>query len=152
MTSTPTVTPETPRCCRNNNPGNIDCGQSWRGLVPRPCMTPAQAAEDRFAVFQGPEWGFRAMAILLRNYLTYYGCNTVRKIINRWAPSGENNTSAYVADVSTRMGVKPDDRLNLVNDGTLFKLVKAITIHETGCWEPYWNDAQLEQGLKLAAL
>src|SRR5574337_876096 len=80
------------RGIRNNNPGNIrKSSEPWRGLA---------AAKDQkdpaFFTFETPEWGIRAMAVILRTYQTKYGLRTIRAIIGRWAPSAENDTDAYV--------------------------------------------------------
>ncbi len=82
----------TPRGVRNHNPGNIerDARTRWQGQA-------ARQSDPRFVVFTAPEWGIRAMARVLITYQDRHGCNTVAKIINRWAPPGENATSAYVA-------------------------------------------------------
>lgn len=70
--------------------------------------------------------------------LTYYRDNvdTVRGVINRWAPSSENNTLAYINAVSRAAGVGPDDKVDLTNPGTLMLLVKAIVAQENG-QQPY---------------
>lgn len=140
-----------PRAVRNNNPGNMDAGP-WQGVLTREQMTPEQRAEPRFAVFQSPEWGFRAMAKQLRVYEIAHHCNTVRQFINRWAPPVENDTGAYVADVAAAVGVKPDDIIDVNQHARMFAMCKAITRHETGSWEPYWNDDQLTKGLALAGI
>jgi hypothetical protein len=94
----------TPRAVRNQNPGNINAGESWEGLMPRAQMTPDQAAETRFAVFESPKWGFRALGIILLNYVRLHGLTTVRQIIGRWAPSIENDTGSYVTAVARGVG------------------------------------------------
>jgi len=139
-----------PRAVRNNNPGNINAGQVWQGLCPLADMTPDQREEARFAVFKSPEWGFRAMAILIRNYRRLHGADTVRKIISVWAPPSENNMRAYIVAVSGETGFLPDAPIDQTEREVMFKLVKAITTHETGCWLPWWADEDLNKGLDLA--
>ena len=137
-----------PRPVRNNNPGDLEAGEHWQGLEAQEKLTDAQRHE-RFAVFEGPEWGFRALVVLLTNYFKLYQLNTVGGIVNRFAPSKENNTSAYVAFVCDALGVLKDAPLKL-DEPTMFKLAKAIAHYETGSWEPYWHDFELKQGLALA--
>jgi hypothetical protein len=96
-----------PRGIRNNNPLNIEAGAFTEGQ-------PGFAGSDgRFAKFGSPEQGIGAANALLDTYQNKHGLNTVRGIINRWAPPAEvgNNTSAYVASVAGRLGIDPDQPL-----------------------------------------
>lgn len=138
-----------PRPARNNNPGDLDGGDHWQGLMPVDRLTDQQKNE-RFAVFSAPEWGFRALVVLLRNYQTLYKANTVSKIIDHFAPPVENNTAAYKAFVAGECGVHIDDVIDQSQRPVMFKLAKAIAHDETGSWEPYWTDAELNKGLDLA--
>jgi hypothetical protein len=139
-----------PRSVRNANPGNIVKGEPWQGLQPVDHMTPEQNAEGRFAVFSEPKWGFRALAILLRNYTSHLGFDTPRKIITRYAPSSENDTQAYIRAFAKGLGIDPDAFVDMKRRQNSFNGCKAIAIHETGAWEPYWHDEDLADGLDLA--
>ena len=115
---------------RNNNPGNIVKSDIfWRGEI---------AGDDkRFESFASPDEGIRALAVILQNYQKKYGLNTVRGIINRYAPPTvngkfENDTGAYINAVSGALGVSPDAALNLANPAVLLPLVTAIIKHENG--------------------
>jgi hypothetical protein len=122
---TPRPTPAPTRGERNNNPGNIRLSSvKWQGEI--------SGQDTAFATFATPEDGIRALAKLLRNYQTKNGLNTVRGIINRYAPPVENNTSAYVAAVAAAVGVAPDDQIDTGNPTTLNALVNAIIRHENG--------------------
>lgn len=129
------------RGIRNNNPGNIEIGgQVWQGQV---------AGNDaRFATFETPEAGIRALAKNLITYQDKHGLNTVDGIINRWAPSKENQTGAYVAAVAKELGVAPGDGLNVRDPATLSKLTTAIIRHENGS-QPY-DAATIRSGVDLA--
>lgn len=122
-----------PRGVRNNNPGNIDFNplNKWKGLNPK-----SKELDSRFCVFISPEYGIRALMVLLRNYQKKHNLHSVYKIINRWAPSNENNTSAYVMHVAKEMGVATTEYLDLSNRDTLISLAKAIVVHENGV-QPY---------------
>jgi hypothetical protein len=61
-----------------------------------------------------------------------YGINTISGIVSRWAPPGENNTAAYVSDVSRRTGFGPNEQLDVHNPQVLEALLNAITHHEVG--------------------
>lgn len=116
-----------PRGIRNNNPGNIDRGaDKWQGLAPD------QSSDPRFCVFTDPTWGIRALARVLISYQDKYGINTVTKIIQRWAPSVENDTQAYIRSVAAQVGVKPDDKINVHTYEHLEPIVQAIIRHENG--------------------
>ena len=142
----------TARGIRNNNPGNIErnSANKWQGRMPRERMTPAQRAETRFEVFTSPAWGIRAMCVLLVNYFDRHGCDTVAKLINRWAPPVDNDTGAYVAAVAREVGVAPGEFINIHEYRRLRPLVEAIIRHENG-QQPYPAEV-IEEGLRLAGV
>lgn len=144
------------RAVRNNNPGNIEKGASWQGLMPLDEQTDAQRNEERFAVFKSPQWGFRAMAITL---ITYYDkrkaadgskIDTIAEAINRWAPPVENATQAYIGAVDKAHPRQAHGVFNFHDYEDLAPLVKAIATHECGGW--FFEDADLEAGLRLAGV
>ncbi|MDX7989419.1 structural protein, partial [Xenorhabdus sp. 12] len=59
----------------------------------------------------------------------------VAKMIDRWAPNNENNTSAYIKGVAQSLGVDPHQVL-VVDKPTLIALAKSIIRHENG-QQPY---------------
>lgn len=75
-----------PRGIRNNNPGNIDWienpSKRWRGMIRK--ETPEEGG--RFAVFDSPANGVRAIAqeLLLDERR---GVRTIAGLISNWAPS-----------------------------------------------------------------
>jgi hypothetical protein len=118
----------TPLGVRGNNPGNIDAGPvPWQGQI---------GVAGRFAVFDTPINGIRALAKNLIAYQDKHDLHTVRGIINRWAPNVENDTSSYVSAVSHDMQVAPDDAIDLHTASTLIALCAAIIRHENG-EQPY---------------
>ncbi|EDX3686396.1 hypothetical protein JMO34_002965 [Salmonella enterica] len=129
------------RGIRNNNPGNLEYSKSnpWVG----------QNGDDgRFAKFETPEHGIRALG---RNLMSYQrqGIDTVSEIINRWAPPTDNNdTTAYIKAVCEQLGVSADDPLDSSNPDTLKALCAAIIQHENGS-QPY-SDQQLTSGVSAA--
>lgn len=130
-TAYPDVTGE-PRGIRKNNPGNIVRGTTrWLGEV--------AGSDSRFATFETPEAGVRALAKNLLSYQDKHGLNTVEGIISRWAPKQENATDAYVAAVAREIGVSPTDSLNLRDRNILSKLSTAIIRHENGK-QPYTQE------------
>lgn len=110
-----------PRGMRNNNPGNIEYGDFAK-------KHGATGSDGRFAIFPTMEAGQAAQRALLNGYLSS-GANTVSKAISKWAPSNENNTSAYISDVAKQMGVSPDQTLD---SSHVEALADAISRHENG--------------------
>ncbi|HEM7501282.1 hypothetical protein [Klebsiella aerogenes] len=130
-----------PRGVRNNNPGNLEASSSnpWLGQ---------SGSDGRFAKFETPEHGIRALG---RNLISYQrqGIDTVGEIINRWAPPSDNNdTAAYIKSVCAQLGVKADQPLDASNPDTLQALCAAIIKHENGS-QPYSNE-QLSTGVSAA--
>lgn len=110
-----------PRGIRNNNPGNIVYGKFAQSMG-------ATGSDGRFAVFQSMEDGIKAAIKLLEGYVAK-GTDTVRKIISKWAPANENNTSAYIDAVAKKLGISADARLS---GDQLSGVAHAIFQHENG--------------------
>jgi hypothetical protein len=111
-----------PRGIRNNNPGNIRFGKFAQ-------QTGATGRDDKgFAVFQSMEDGVKAAIKLLEGYAAK-GVDTVRKIISKWAPANENNTSAYIDAVAKKLGISADAHLS---GDQLGGVAQAIFQHENG--------------------
>lgn len=130
-----------PRGVRNNNPGNLEASSSnpWVGQT---------GSDGRFAKFETPEHGIRALG---RNLISYQrqGIDTVGEIINRWAPPSDNNdTAAYIKAVCAQLGVTANQPLDASNPDTLQALCAAIIKHENGS-QPYSQD-QLSTGVSAA--
>ena len=69
----------------------------------------------------------------MTNYHTYR-LYTIRGIISRWAPSSENDTSAYIANVSRLTGITPDEPIGIPSDqpARWMMLGAAMAIQENG--------------------
>lgn len=134
------------RGVRNNNPGNIDYNKTnaWQGQMGIETGVPS----PRFARFDSPENGIRALGKLLQTYQNKYGLNTVEAIIGRWAPSNENDTSSYVSAVEQDTGTAPGATVSLREPSVLFGFAKAIIHHENGC-DPY-PDSVIREGVRRA--
>jgi len=130
-----------PRGIRNNNPLNIryNVANDWQGQT---------GSDGEYAIFSSAEYGIRAAAKLLNNYVTKYGLRSVSDIINRWAPTSENNTSAYIQAVANKLNVQANDVLLWPTQ--LKALLEAMIHHENGM-QPYSNQTIIN-GIKLAGL
>ena len=127
------------RGIRNNNAGNIrHSSDKWLGEV--------QGSDKAFKTFSTPVYGIRALAKLLLNYERKYSLNTISGIISRWAPTNENDTTAYVKAVAAACGVDPYQPIDV--PAYLACLVPAIIKHENGS-QPYSMET-IEQGIDLA--
>lgn len=138
------------RAVRNNNPGNVEKGAPWQGLMPDEEMTREQRDEKRFCVFKSPKWGFRAMARTLITYQDKYKITTIAGAVARWAPSNENDTKAYVRHVSDLSERNAAETLDFHSYADAAPVVKAMAIHECGGW--FFSDADLDAGLTLAGV
>lgn len=118
-----------PRGIRNNNPLNIRRGKSqWQGLK-------AQQQDAAFCQFESLEWGWRAAFYLLtRTYYINYRLYTIRKIISKWAPPNENNTEAYIQNVSRLTGIAPDETIGIptIDAARWIGVGLAMAIQENG--------------------
>jgi len=132
-----------PRGIRNNNPGNIRISAiKWQG------QRQTQLSDKDFIEFISPIYGVRAIMLLLLNYHTKYGLDTIESIINRYAPPCENATDHYIYSVSKITGFKRRGKINLTQKETLIKCAQAIVLHENGYPKDksisnYWYDDEI---------
>lgn len=108
---------------RNNNPGNLRTVKAnpWQGQI---------ADDGGYGVYDTPENGTRALGHQLRAYAARR-IDTVGGIISTWAPASDNNnTAAYIGDVSTALNVDPTQRIDV--EAVLADLAQAIARHENG--------------------
>lgn len=120
-------------------------------------MAPQQT-DGEMIQFVSPEYGLRALVLIGRSYQKR-GKTTVRGFVETWCPpthrlpSGkivENRTPAYVAFVSSQLGVSPDAPLDLTNRSVVGKLLRAVTQQENGK-QPY-DDATFVRAMDLASV
>jgi hypothetical protein len=104
--------PTAPAGIRNNNPGAMMPGGK---LAQYPDMQTGLAALDGNLASYGKQ-----------------GVNTVAGVISKWAPPNENDTQAYIKDVSQRLGIPPNQKIDLTNPLQRQALSTAIALHENG--------------------
>ena len=83
-----------------------------------------------FASFPSDEAGVSAIAKQLLLYQDRDHLDTISGIVNKYAPSNENDVAAYIKSVTQRTGYGADQHLNLHDKDTLSKVVSAITNKE----------------------
>lgn len=118
QTSAPAASSGAALGLRNNNPGNL---RQW-GDTPRDAKG--------YAVFPSIEAGLTATVKNLIAQQQVHGLNSIRGIVSRWAPPSENNTPAYISDVTKKTGFAADQRLNLQDPAVVAPLISAIVKHE----------------------
>lgn len=120
------------RGLRDNNPGNIRrSSDKWQGALSQADVIGGGGVWDAaFVQFETIGYGVRALGHTLLTYNSRYGLNTVRQIVNRYAPPNENDTDAYVDFVAERLQVSPDAQIDV--GSWLPQLAAAIMRRETG--------------------
>jgi len=105
---------------RAKNPGNIRHRENslWPGQIGY-----IETIHGKFAKFDSYENGAAAGLSNLRNYMQTYNKYTIRDIVSRWAPPSENDTEGYIAYVSKKLGINPNQRLKESDLAPLFKIM-----------------------------
>ena len=104
--------PNAPMGIRNNNPGNLRPG-------------------GNFAQYPDMQTGLTALDNNLQSY-GKQGINTVAGVISKWAPPNENDTNGYIQEVSQRLGIKPNQPIDLSNPLVRQSISTAIALRENG--------------------
>ena len=112
-----------PRGLRNHNPLNIRKGNEWQGE--------SKGNDNEFETFINDAYGLRAGLIIIRKYIKVHHCDTIAKIITRWAPPTENNTEAYIRTVSQRCGIPAHERVVFSDSYRICQIVKAMCFVES---------------------
>jgi hypothetical protein len=129
------------RGIRNNNPGNLQYGTGWLGVV---------GEDSPFAIFSDSIYGLRALATDLGTKMTVDGLTTITEIITVYAPPAQNDTAAYISSVAGDTGLDPNATIPL-DTGTLANLVRAIVNHEEGdaASQQFVSDDDISQGISM---
>lgn len=125
-----------------NNPGNIrKSNDVFDGE--------AQSPNPSFKAFKTMAYGYRALAIILYNYISIYGDRNLNEIITRYAPPNENATGEYLDFVRNFSGVgiqKPLSKNSFIGflglEPDMKKIIRAISAKEIG----YIDEQQLSEG------
>ncbi|EOV0999180.1 hypothetical protein ACOGYE_003515 [Edwardsiella piscicida] len=115
---TPTNPSGKTRADRNFNPLNL--------------KTNGNAGKDSggFAKYTDEDSGWDAARRQLSLYYTRDRLSTVRGLVSKWAPPSENDTEAYIAEISKRMGVGANDKIDLSDPAVLGQLSAYMARHE----------------------
>lgn len=136
-----------PQGIRTNNPGNLrplSGGQKWQGQ-----SGILETKNGRYLQFESAHHGIRAAARNLKNQQRLHSLRTIESIIGKWAPASDNNhTASYIAFVSGKTGFDANNQLDLEDDKTVVKLLKAIMYFENGV--DYYSTSMIFEGVKAA--
>lgn len=83
---------------RNNNPGDLEFGRFAKAHG-------ATSSDGRFAEFPTIQAGYAALADLLAEH--YKGL-TIQQMVEKYAPSNENDVQSYVHHLCEWTGLTPD--------------------------------------------
>ena len=109
---------------RINNPYNIR--QANQGFVGE------SGEEGGFVSFDDPMYGVRAADRVLSTYDRDYGINSIRGLLNRYAPpEDDNDTESYISYVSNKLGVDPDAEIDLSNPEVRSQVLSPIAMFES---------------------
>jgi hypothetical protein len=147
-----------------NNPGNIEVGQNFAGEI-------GSYANGRFAEFDSPEMGMRALAMDLSSKINDYDGN-IMEMISKYAPNNENKTVRYSNFIINELGkdtVTFEDMPELMSavikfentdsvknyylsDPNKMKTALALAFNEDGSKRQLNSKLSFEQAKKLAGL
>jgi len=123
-----------------NNPGNIEIGQGYAGET-------GDTYADRFAVFDSPQMGVRALGRDLKTKIKRFD-GDLFSIINQFAPDNENDTNNYYEYVKDQVGS------DIITENDLGAVVRAIIKMENKpeIAAQYLDDSVINEGLELAQM
>lgn len=115
-----------PRGYRNNNPLNIRISNNaWQGKV-------SNNTDGAFEQFTDMAHGYRAAFLNMRKRIQS-GDNTLRKMIEKWAPASDGNRPLqYAQTVAQAAGIGIDDALDPNNKDVMTKIAAAMARVENG--------------------
>ena len=100
-----------------NNIFNIRAGHAqWQGMT---------GTQQGFVEFVNREYAIRAWLVLMRNYRRQHGCDSIRKIVTRFAPPTENNTAKYIQFCQREVGMLADNRLERYTEYAMLAVAMA---------------------------
>jgi hypothetical protein len=124
---------------RINNPYNIR--QYDQGFL-------GESGEDSgFVSFEDPMYGVRAADKVLTTYGTKRGINTIRGLINRFAPPSENDTRNYVNYISGQLGIDPDAEVDLSDPEMRARILSPMAMMES---RSEYSPGQITEMIEMA--
>ena len=113
------------RGMRDNNPLNVSA-DNWKGQVD------IDTNAEGEAIFQDMSYGVRAAALNLYSYYYIHQRQTIKDIINNWAPASDGNDPvSYAQYVSDQTGLPVDQTFDF-NATNIQAIMKAMANMELG--------------------
>jgi len=127
-------------------------GQSFKLNNPGNLRNPGGAGFQRF---MSSQQGLQAMAGQLGLYYNRDHLDTIGGIVSKYAPpkvndTVENDTAAYIANVSKRTGFGANQQLNLNDPAQLQAVMQAMLVQEQGKAAAGINSQELAQAIAAA--
>ena len=120
---------------RNHNPLNIiKTSDSWIGKI-------EPNTDGKYEQFISNIYGYRAACMNMRSYIRK-GCNTIRKIVNRWSGyEDKGDNTAYVNFVVKETGIPADQVIGIDDWNEITDIMYAMNIFECGTDPaPDWDE------------
>lgn len=137
----------------SNNPGNLKySGSAWQKSNLYGLVGPSTAKDqgDPQAQFANPLAGMASAVKLAQTKFNAHGLNTVEKIITDtkqgWTPGFKGAADA----IARQMGVKPTDKIDLNDQGTMRKFMRALITQEHGESGKLYDDKLISRGVDIA--
>ena len=114
------------RGLRNNNPGNIIIStDDFIGEV--------KSTDKKFKKFATVVYGYRAMFCILHTKIVRHKMNTIRMIIESWAPEEDgNDTEGYIRNVCSFSKINENRIIDIRNEDDMCAIGAAISRQENG--------------------
>lgn len=134
---------KTSRGVRNNNPMNLVKGVKFQYEINNP-------NEKRFMTFAKTWQGIRAGVLDITTDISK-GKNTLKILMNEYAPRFENDTTAYIGTLAKSLKINENDILNRKDEVFMFNLVKNIIAVENGKDAlKFVTDEDIKEGINSA--
>lgn len=145
---------DVPRIFKHCNPCAIFKGDRWKaGKFSYPGQENLQFTTEREIRFASHAYGISAACQTLLGYQRQ-GLNTIKSMIEKYAPRSENLTSAYIDRVCAKLGVQPNTPINVRKEKVMGALIRAIIMVECGPKAPadlprnWVEEAEIDKGVQ----
>ncbi|MGE0423869.1 MAG: hypothetical protein AB7O88_16510 [Reyranellaceae bacterium] len=131
-------------------------GPKWlAGKFTWPGQDAVQVPGERAIRFISHAYGIHAACVTLLGYQRR-GLNTIKTMIEEYAPKFENLTSVYIARVCAKLSVQPTDVVDVTDEKVMGLLIRAIIMVECGPKVPkdlpknWVEEEEIDKGVRMA--
>ncbi len=147
---------EIPKIFKMHDPCAVFKGKEWLlGHFKYPGQHSVQDKGDRAIRFISHAYGINAACQTLLWYQKEKNLKTVKAMISMYAPPSENKTKVYIQRVCEKLGVKPDEQIDVTNEDVMGALIRVIIMIECGPNPPnglprnWVSEAEIDKGVQL---